>query len=256
MAPKPVTPEAVVTPEPVVAPEPEKKSQSVADILGSMGMDVPGADEMESGTTTEIPRSAVASTESVTPPFSSPAVPVPNPTSPAVFANTPGAKEERSAPVANQPTESTDDIKAYMDRLLNRTGTEQPATPVSDETSVAPAAVETSAPQPVEQQPVLSAEEFVPNHVASRPENYDKLREIANTSSRSAIRNSSNKGMKASTLVKMILCPIAIVIAAILCWFGMIIPCCVSTIVAIISGGLLFLDHEPGTKVKQEIHTE
>ena len=251
-----VTPEAVVAPEPVVTPEPEKKSQSVADILGSMGMDVPGADEMESGTTTEISRPAVASTESVTPPFASPAVPVPNPASPAVFANIPGAKEERSAPVADQPTESTDDIKAYMDRLLNRTGTEQSATPVIAETSVAPATVETSAPQPVEQQPVLSAEEFIPNHVASRPENYDKLREIANTSSRTAIRNSSKKGVKASTIVKMILCPIAIVIAAILLWFGMTIPCCVSTIVAIISGGLLFLDHEPSTKVKQRIHTE
>ena len=178
--PENVTPTAEenVIPEPVETVEPEPvQPTSVADILGSMGMAIPGMDEPE----TQQPEPASFAAE----------VPV-EPTPPA------SAPEPLAAP---QPVAATggaeDDIQAYMDKLLNRSApvVERP----TEQEVEAAAAAEATAREPAK---VLSPEEFVPTHKAARHESFNDLREIANSSSRSAIRVSTSKARTESIIVK------------------------------------------------------
>ncbi|QEG24559.1 ribonuclease E domain-containing protein [Mariniblastus fucicola] len=244
----PVELAAPVAAETVAAPAAEKddapKSQSVADILGSMGMAVPGSEEAE--TTHAVPVFAPK-------PEPTPAAPQNVPATP-VFANMQNAAAGKSQ-TAVEPTAATtggnaeDDIQAYMNRLLNRAKPEpEPAIQTGTETE--------ATPEPVVEAPVvpgvLSAEEFVPTHKASRPENYDTLREIANSSSRSAIRQSTRKAQKESILIKVIACLVSLIFAGIAFTFGLMIPAGVFLFVAVMCIILCFLrkDALPKTVAK------
>lgn len=163
-----------------------------------MGMAIPGDDEIGANERTASVASQPQQPEVVAP---TPAQDVP--ASP-VFANMQNASEE--APVAEQPEgNADDDIQAYMNRLLNRSDSpeaqSQPV-PVAPVVGVPPHQVQEQ--QPVEEVKPLSADEFVPTHKATRPENYDTLREIANTTSRTAIETSS-KNEKKGGLLKLVL---------------------------------------------------
>ncbi len=242
----PVAVEAPAEPVVIVEP-PAKKSQSVADILGSMGMLVPGADEMSSQpVAAEVVPSTVADMQK---PVEAPSSPVPVPTSP-VFANMQRSPQKQAATGASKSGEADDDIQAYMDRLLNRAGTTSER--ASDQSLEINNQV-LQAPAPVEPSAVLSAEEFVPSHRPTRPENYDTLREIANSSSRNAVRQCTSKARKESIVLKAVACLVSLVCAAVTFWFGMIIPAEVFLVVAIVCGGLLFLNRDPVAKVLDQV---
>ena len=210
------TPTPQATPEPTPEPKPVQKSQSVADILGAMGMEVPGADEVES------PPAATASPAPVSAPVPAPA--------PAAVAPQPGSTPQNvpSTPVfakmqnASEASENTnaspgvgnaeDDIQAYMNRLLNRTGSDATTTPAAASPIVV-GAQPTAAVEKEEASKPLSAEEFVPSHKPSRPENYDTLREIANTSSRTAVHQSTRRNMQEG-IVLTIFCIFVVLLAS------------------------------------------
>jgi len=219
-----VVPPAQEETSPVVAaPEAaaEKKSadnRSVAEILGAMGMAVPGDDVDQSA--------AAASPAPMAPPVAAP--PVANPAEPAPAVFQAAANNETQSGGANS---AEDDIQAYMNRLLNKTGDEAQATPTDAGTATAAVATppaptvnvytETAAAAETVPEPVapLSADEFVPNHKASRPKNYDALREIANTSSRSAVRRSNEKEKKENTLYRLICLGVSLLVAAVMFCF-------------------------------------
>jgi hypothetical protein len=236
----PAAPLEVPAVVPVTAVEPPaRKAESVADVLVNMGIEVPGAQEMNVE-----PEAATALPESVA--TTTPEMGIP--TSP-VFANVNSAVEtpalEAEAPTAPTPTPeptatpnlqgsaAEDDIQAYMDRLLNRTTAPATASPASESSEEVPA---TAAVKPKQETvpAVLSAEEFVPSHKASRPENYDKLREIANSSSRNAVRNSSVKAKKQSFLLKVTVSLLALIGSLVTLCFGMTVPSCVLGIVGVV----------------------
>ena len=196
-----VTPVETVAETPVEAPV-EKKSadnRSVAEILGAMGMAVPGDETQES-----------AAVASATP------APAPAPPQPAPEVFKPAATQSA------EPNAAEDDIQAYMNRLLNRTdGDSQPAA-TTESPAVAATEnvfVDTNFDASVaKEEPVslLSAEEFIPNHKATRPKNYDALREIANTSSRSAIRRSNERERKGSTMFRLICLAVSLLAAIVM----------------------------------------
>ncbi len=235
----PVVEPAAVVEEPVAVVEepigvvepPAMKPTSVADVLGNMGIEVPGADEMAA----EPEAASTAVSQSVDSMPSEMGVP----TSP-VFANM-DATVEQAAEAPETPTSTQqpapgagaeDDIQAYMDRLLNRTTAPAAPSPISAPSGDAAPAATTPEQDPADT--VLSAEEFVPTHRASRPENYDKLREIANSSSRNAVRNSSIKAKKQSFLLKVVVCLLALVGSLVALWFGMTFPSFVLGIVGVV----------------------
>lgn len=218
---------------PVAAEPPAEKpqSRSVADILGAMGMEVPGDDEAGY----EEPKT--------------PASPAPTPmqTQETQSVSRGGAFAETqstsAAPAVSDATdgEAEDDIQAYMNKLLNRSAPEpKPAAAAASETETVTETVTQTAtatetatesetvspynPMPVvesdEPPAMLSPEEFVPSHKPSRPQNYDKLREIANTSSRSAIDRSHRRAQKESVAMKILFAAIAMILAGVSCWIG------------------------------------
>ena len=160
--------------------QPPQDNRSVAEILGAMGMDVPGSEEV--GFANNV-GSNVADQPLETAP-ETPAQPIQNTPATPVFSSPQQDAEQFDG------EESDEDIQAYMDRLLNRA----PKGPSESPAFVAPPSMQ-SEPEPVQAEPVvpLSPEEFVPTHKASRPANYDTLREIANSSSRAAIQQSTSR---------------------------------------------------------------
>ena len=216
----PTVSEATV-PEPTpLVPQPAAKPQSVADVLGAMGMAVPGASEMDTPTSpnptpetsptptttrTPAPEPVAEQTESIA--QNVPGTPV--------FANIQNASETAPPPASSAGENAEDDIQAYMNRLLNRTTTDSDSNSPTAVPAATPTAVEKKEPQQV-----LSAEEFVPSHKATRPENYDTLREIANTSSRTAVQQSSRRAQMNSILFK-IFCFLAVLLGSgVALWLG------------------------------------
>jgi isochorismate synthase EntC len=119
---------------------------------------------------------------------------------------------DSSSPDNNENAE--EDIQAYMNRLLNRSASTTQPEQASPTLPVAGAPVaQTEQPKPREVVQVLSEEEFVPTHKATRPENYDTLREIANTTSRTAIEHST-KNVKKGGLLKVVLAFVLFTFAA------------------------------------------
>ena len=177
------------------AQAPVQENRSVAEILGAMGMEVPGAEESGLANSIAQPPTPAPVEQHVAeaPPALQSAPPTP------AFSN---AQQTEATRDAGQPGEdSNEDIQAYMDRLLNRA----PNGPKESPVLVTEPAKETPA-ELVKPEPVvpLSREEFVPNHKASRLANYDTLREIANNSSRAAIQQSTIKAKSGSIQFRLI----------------------------------------------------
>ena len=255
----------VASEAPVAAPQPAEsqpaqlkpkpKSQSVADILGAMGMEVPGDDEVEvkkPKTPAAKAPAPVAQTPIQTPePAQTPSTP------PAqVFAD---VQPTSAAPEAGDTgSEADDDIQAYMNSLLNRaapepqTASPAPTTEAPIETKIQPSSFVSPPAQPEaeEVQAVLSAEEFVPSHKPSRPQNYDTLREIANTSSRSAIHSSNKRAKKESVSMKIVFGLIALLLAGATIWIGQYIIAGVFLFVAAMCIVSCFLSIESSGKQK------
>jgi hypothetical protein len=206
------SPTAVSTP-PVAAPAPAvaevEKNRSVLDVLGAMGMAIPGEDDADQQYASAVePQSQQPQTAAPTPE----AAPV-APASP-VFSNIQSNETpaDSSSPDNNENAE--EDIQAYMNRLLNRSASTTQPEQASPTLPVAGAPVaQTEQPKPREVVQVLSEEEFVPTHKATRPENYDTLREIANTTSRTAIEHST-KNVKKGGLLKVVLAFVLFTFAA------------------------------------------
>lgn len=173
----------------------QTSSPGVAEILGKMGFSIPTNDEdtpqqsadpmptLESETSTLSP-TAAATTMAV--PVMAPA-PAPTTTSPP-------------APIATTK-EPVDDIEAYMNKLLNRPN--EAATAAAEKAAVEEQLEAEEARTNVPS--VLSEEEFVPRQKAKRLEDFDTLREIANTCSRTAIRDSNAKSEQDSFKTKVAL---------------------------------------------------
>ena len=272
--PSPVQATAVQQPKPPVASEapvaapqpaesqpaqlkPKPKSQSVADILGAMGMEVPGDDEVE----VKKPKTPAPAAKAPAPVAQTP-IQTPEPaqtpsTPPAqVFAN---VQPTSAAPEAGDTgSEADDDIQAYMNSLLNRaapepqTASPAPTTEAPIETKIQPSSFVSPPAQPEaeEVQAVLSAEEFVPSHKPSRPQNYDTLREIANTSSRSAIHSSNKRAKKESVSMKIVFGLIALLLAGATIWIGQYIIAGVFLSVAAMCIVSCFLSIESSGKQK------
>ena len=197
-----VTTPAVTTPTvpetPAAPAKPE--SQSVTDILGRMGMAIPGEEEME----TAAPQAAV--------PVSAP-TPQPEPVAtPAAVPVVPEANESATG------GDAEDDIQAYMNQLLNRAKPD--SAPVTGTNSLANTPLAPKVVEKKEIPKVLSEEEFVPTHKATRPENYDSLREIANTSTRTAVNRSNREARKAHVIFKLVCGLIALCLAGAAFCFG------------------------------------
>jgi hypothetical protein len=237
--------EPLATPEPtpvVEAPAsveqpPVETNRSVADILGSMGMSVPGADETEAAFSSPEPTPVSAPTPvAAAIPEPEPAVSQSVPAAP-VFANMNNETESAGTQGNGASAGGDDDIQAYMNRLLNRT---QPtAQQAAAEQAVAEPQEEIVLTQETPQ--VLSAEEFKPTHKAIRPENYDTLREIANTSSRTAIRQSTKRANKQSFLLKVAGSVASLIGAGVTFWLGMTVPAGVLAVVSVLCAILCVL---------------
>ena len=257
----------VASEAPVAAPQPAEsqpaqlkpkpKSQSVADILGAMGMEVPGDDEVE----VKKPKTPAPAAKAPAPVAQTP-IQTPEPaqtpsTPPAqVFAD---VQPTSAAPEAGDTgSEADDDIQAYMNSLLNRaapepqTASPAPTTEAPIETKIQPSSFVSPPAQPEaeEVQAVLSAEEFVPSHKPSRPQNYDTLREIANTSSRSAIHSSNKRAKKESVSMKIVFGLIALLLAGATIWIGQYIIAGVFLSVAAMCIVSCFLSIESSGKQK------
>lgn len=249
--------EVPVEQEPTVS-EPEPQSRSVSDILSAMGMEVPGQEEANANANAES-NSAKASTPA---PFSTPTpeptpTPAPEPTPepiepqvqsvPAspVFANMQNAPAGQGQNGTESVGNAEDDIQAYMNRLLNRpTAMVEPVPPTPEEVQEA----EAVALQVSKSKEMLSAEEFVPSHKPSRPENYDTLREIANTCSRTAIHQSCRKAQKENAMLKIIAGLVSLILAGVAFFFGLAVPAGILVAVAAICFVLCFLKSAPGKK--------
>ena len=216
---------------PATAP-PQQKNRSVAEVLGGMGIDVPG--EEPNASQPAEPTYETPTAEPIQDPTqTAPAVPV--------FTNTPQAAAEQ-APVSEVASDDpNDDIQAYMNRLLNRGSAE--GTPVP-EPVVAPVAVE----EQVEVVVPLSPEEFVPNHKATRPANYESLREIANTSNRAALELSATKASSGSSLLRLLISFGALLAGIITFLFGLSYIASIFLIVAIIGFALFSIGRSAETK--------
>ena len=200
---------AVETPAVAETPaKPEPESRSVTDILGAMGMAVPGQEEME----TADPQAAVpvAPTPQPEPVQTQSAVPV--------FSGANNATVEAPAAADSGGGDAEDDIQAYMNQLLNRAKPD--SAPVVGTCSLANTPLAPKVVEKKEIPKVLSEEEFVPTHKATRPENYDSLREIANTSSRTAVNHSNRRAKKAHVMFKLISGLIALCLAGAAFWLG------------------------------------
>jgi hypothetical protein len=143
----------------------------VAEILGSMGFSIPTDDDEESTSAT------------LTTPVES-ATQSPEPVAPVA---------------APEPDAETDDIQAYMNRLLNRSSDEEVAQQKQETLEQEKVEAELAKKEPPK---VLSEEEFVPRQKARRVEDFDTLREIANSSSRSDILASNARSIKDSVQTK------------------------------------------------------
>lgn len=184
------------------------------------------------------------------------------------FQSEPVAASEPVTPAPVAPVEeapvtagSGNDVQDYMAQLLNRMrgGEEQPAEEGNSSTPSKPAATTSvtmqvpSSPQAEQDdQPVdlLTAEEFVPKQKGRVPQSYDAMREIANSSARSAVRKSDQSQQKVGMMIKSGLAA-AGGIGSLLyfCWgnsaYSLACFC-----VAFCAGYLFYTDHMPLNKKK------
>ena len=189
-------------------PKPVQQS-SVADILNNLGMSVPGVELSDASN--NVP-------EPVEPPAQTMPAVEPQPVQESV-AESQVASEQGS--VGHPAAENEDDIQAYMDRLLNRKSADEVQAAAVAEQEEAAAVAAAPKPEPMK---VLSAEEFVPTHRAARHESFEDLREIANSSSRTAIRESTSKARTESVIVKASLFVLSFAGALLSYQLSMIIP--------------------------------